>query len=299
MDKLGIGRARAAAFSDSADPEAVLRGEARERAQRRPGEAARLARDGARRRARSPATTPKTPGERAAQKQPRDAVERALRRPGAAAWRSSARASAAAYSSRSPARIASAASSRGDERLVDPVARERVDEPGRVADEQHASAPRSARRAVASAADAREGRVSASGSTPCASSQPGEVVAQARPFVPSRRRRGSRGRPSGRPSRSRRGRRRARHRRCRRYARRLEVAPRDVPLERDAVDDPVAEPGRARDDAVRAVGADERTRLDARAADVRTSRCRRSMHDRVDPRAVAEVRSRRGACSAR
>ena len=42
---------------------------------------------------------------------------------------------------------------------------------------------------------------------------------------------------------------------------------RAVPLERDPVEDPAAEPGVSRDHPVRAVGADEHRRFDAHAAD--------------------------------
>ena len=122
--------------------------------------------------------------------------------------------------------------------------------------------------------------------------EPVEVLAQAAaPRSSTRRRRGSRGRPSGTPSRSRRARRRARPRRCSSYGARVERAPRDVPLERDAADDAVAEPGRLRDDAVRAVGADEERGTDAARRRRVPSPRRRRARCRSTGDAVAEVGS--------
>ena len=132
---------------------------------------------------RSPATTPNTPGARSAQRQARgyrSSARFAFHE--AAAWRSSAAESAASYSSGRPARIASAASSRRDERLVDPVARERIDEAGRVADEQRAAARRRraelAHRQPVAAHVGHERRVDA-----VRAGQPREVVAQPRPLL--------------------------------------------------------------------------------------------------------------------
>ena len=94
----------------------------------------------------------------------------------------------------------------------------------------------------------------------------------------SRRRRDSRDRPSETPSRSRRARRRARPRRRSRTSPRSSALHGDVPLERDAANDPVAETDCPRDDAVGTVGADEERRH-ARAI-------RRS---RADTRVVLEL----------
>ena len=108
---------------------------------------------------------------------------------------------------------------RRDERLVHAVAGERVDEPGRVADEQRRGRAQRMRPAAASAGGGRAGRSARRSSTPCA---PQRRRRCARRRGPSRRPAADADvdvvRPSGRPSRSRPERRRARRTRVPRLA---------------------------------------------------------------------------------
>ena len=151
---------------------------------------------------------------------------------------------------------------RRDERLVHPVAGERVDEPGGVADEQHTTGPgrrpeATHREPVATHLGQRI-RVDA-----VLVREPGEVPAQSRPLAPP---------PADAevrvvalredPPVSAGHHRELDHRGSREVA--VERLERDVPLERDAPDDPVAEAERPGDDPVRAVRADDDVRTDAR-----------------------------------
>ena len=142
--------------------------------------------------------------------------------------------------------------------------------------------------------------VSAAGSTPCARASAFQVIAQARPFLSStRRRRGWRGRPSGTPSRSRRARRRARPRRHSRTARAAEPAPGHVPLERDP---PRRSRRRVRRLAPRRRSRRPRRRDTRRArAHLRRGRRRPPRRARAPRRAVPSLKSApaAAACSAR
>ena len=128
---------------------------------------------------------------------------------------------------------------------------------------------------------------------PVGAREPREVPAQAAaPRSPSLRRRGSRDRPSGRASRSRRPGAPISTTAVDAKRSLVEQRPGDVPLERDAALDAGVEPGRLRDDAVRAVGADEDVGRDALAADGRRDAVLAD-RDLLDPRAVPEARARR------
>ena len=148
---------------------------------------------------------------------------------------------------------------RGDERLVDAVAREGIDEPGRVADEQHAARRRGQRRAGASAAGGR-GRRCSDGRPrrPCACGEPVEVIAQAGPFAPPAadaeiRVIALREHPAVAPGQER----RARSRRSARSARGRAAAQPTLPSSATPRTISGVEAGCAGDDAVGAVGADE------------------------------------------
>ena len=117
-----------------------------------------------------------------------------------------------------------------DEALVHAVARHRVDQPGRVADEERPLAgdlrAGPAQRQAVAAELLEPLRLE-----PVRLADAAQVLAEPRPLLlPRRRRRRWRGRPSGRPSRSRRGCRRARPRRGARSARARASAYGDVPL---------------------------------------------------------------------
>ncbi len=155
-----------------------------------------------------------------------------------------------------PARMRLGGESRGDERLVHSVAGERIDETGGVADERERGRAPPVRRARASEAGARErsaaraarhrarapagrgGRGDAAPPHPPADAEVRVVALREHPAVPARH--DAELDPGGA-----------------RTALRGASSQRDVPLERDAANDPAAEPGAPRDDAVRAVGADE------------------------------------------
>ena len=181
----------------------------------------------------------------------------------------------------------------GDERLVDAVARQRIDEPRRVADEQRSAARRARtaqphRESVApnvgergriKAVRARQpvevGAESRALGRPASDTEVGVVSLREHPAVPSGH--DAELHPGGVSIRL-----------------GIERPPRDVPLERDAADDPMAEPDRAGDDAVRSVGSDEVVGAHGRAVDP----CVDAFvvgHEILDAYAVPKVRSQCGS----
>ena len=114
----------------------------RERAQRRPREPASLAR------VREVAAKQRRDGaEDAGRAKRREAgariaVGRALRLPGRRGVSIERAGERGSYCSGRPATMASDGEPRGDERLVHAVSRQRIDEPGRVSDEEHSAAGR-------------------------------------------------------------------------------------------------------------------------------------------------------------
>jgi hypothetical protein len=157
---------------------------------------------------------------------------------------------------------------RGHERLVDPVARERIDEAGRVPDEENAATGRgSARlphgkpvaanglerrrvRAVLPHEAVEPGSEARPLAHPAPDAEVGVVPLREHPAVPAGHDAELDPRGCLVPAAS-------------------EGVPGDVPLERDAAHDAVSEPGGASDDAVRAVGADEEVRSHRVVADLR------------------------------
>ena len=164
----------------------------------------------------SPATASNTPGARTAQRHARGKRSRdPLGLPGRRGMAVERAASAASYSSGRPARTASEASRARDESLVDAVARERVDQPRSVADQQHARSRRpSAGRAHRQPVPAHLGERCPGRRRAREQAAPGGPQPRALRRA-SRRRRSSRDRPSERPSRTRPARRRARPTPCR------------------------------------------------------------------------------------
>ena len=150
---------------------------------------------------------------------------------------------------------------RGDERLVDPVAGERVDEPCRVADEQHRAACSTGRPPDRQTPALEVGQLRVVDAVH--SAEPLQVRAQPRPFrrpaadavVRVTRLREDPAVAAGDDA------------ELDRRAPRLTVRQRPVSLERDPVEDAAAEPGVAGDPAVDAVRSDHHPSMHCRPTD--------------------------------